>query len=78
MEFFFVATKLERGGGTALVAGPLKKTFFCGFPYVNLNFILTFINFGLAITKQGRHCGAVIQRWYLEEARHVIKGDTYF
>ena len=27
-----VATKLEGGGGKALVAWPLKKTFFYGFP----------------------------------------------
>ena len=26
------ASKLERGGGNALVATPLKKNFFCGFP----------------------------------------------
>ena len=28
-----MATKLEGGGGKALVAGPLKKKPFCGFPY---------------------------------------------
>ena len=27
-----MATKLEGGGGEALVAGPLKKKIFCGFP----------------------------------------------
>ena len=27
-----MATKLEKGGGKALVAGPLKKNFFCGSP----------------------------------------------
>ena len=31
---FFVATKLQ-GGGKALVAGPLKKTVFFGFPYLS-------------------------------------------
>ena len=32
---FFVATKLEGEGGKALVAVPLKKYLFCGFPYVH-------------------------------------------
>ena len=32
-----------RGGGKALVAGPLKKNFFCGFPKAVLNRDICFI-----------------------------------
>ena len=36
-----MATKFERGGGKALVAGPLKKyRFFCGFPYFIYSFFI--------------------------------------